>query len=125
MIVYIKSSDMERRLFLKPEFYGKWVLKEKVAIKDIKIDRSLFAWDNPVYPEQVEFLVTNFNREFWSPVIVNPEIYLLDGQHRLEVARRFGLKYIDIVIEQDEEVILKRMQTHHQERIHETSNFVL
>lgn len=125
MIVYIKSSDTERRLFLKPEFYGKWVLKEKVPIKDVKIDRSLFAWDNPVYPEQVDFLVENFNQEFWTPIIVNPEIYLLDGQHRLEVAKRLGLKYIDILIEQDEEVILKRMNTHHQEKSHEISDFIL
>ena len=106
---YIASSESERRLYLNPQFYGKWVLREKVSIENIKIDRSLFAWNNPVYPEQVKFLLENFNQEFWSPILVNQNLYLLDGQHRLEVAKQLELKYIDIIIEQDEEIIIERM----------------
>ncbi len=106
---YIASSEAERNLYLKPQFHGKWILREKVPVGNIHIDRSLFDWNNPIYPEQVEFLTQNFDQEFWAPVLVNPEFFLLDGQHRLEVAKQFGLEYIDVVIEQDEDKIKRSM----------------
>jgi ParB-like chromosome segregation protein Spo0J len=36
---------------------------------------------------------------FWTPITLDEEGYLLDGQHRLEAAKRMGLKYIDVVIQ--------------------------
>lgn len=117
---YIASSEAERSLYLKPQFHGKWILREKVPVESIQIDRSLFAWNNPIYPEQVNFLIDNFNQEFWSPILVNSNLFLLDGQHRLAVAKHFGLTHIDILIEQDEEMIKKRINTCKQERVYET-----
>jgi ParB-like chromosome segregation protein Spo0J len=38
----------------------------------------------------------------WIPITVNKELYLLDGQHRLEAAKRMKLKYIDVVIQNTE-----------------------
>ncbi len=74
---------------------------ERVPISSIAIDKKYFAWQNEVDPTQVDFIAENFDIDFWMPVIVNPEFYLLDGQHRLQVAEKLGLKYIDVVIDNE------------------------
>ena len=71
----------------------------KVPLSKIKIDKSLFSWQNEVDPSQVDFIVKNFDVDFWMPILVNSDYFLLDGQHRLQVAKRLGLKYIDVVID--------------------------
>jgi hypothetical protein len=76
---------------------------ERVPLSKIKIDKSLFAWQNNVDPSKVNFIIKNFDIDFWMPVTVNPDYYLLDGQHRLKVARKMGLKYIDVVIDNETE----------------------
>lgn len=76
---------------------------ERVPLEKIKIDKSLFSWQNEVDPVQVTFITENFDEDFWMPITVNPDYYLLDGQHRLQVARNLGLKYIDIVINGERE----------------------
>jgi hypothetical protein len=99
--IYIESPQFWKDMYLKPEFTGKWVSVNKVPISKIQIDRSLFAWNNPIYPSQVDDMATNFNRELWTPITVNPDYFLLDGQHRLTVAIHLGLRYIDVIIEHD------------------------
>jgi ParB-like chromosome segregation protein Spo0J len=32
------------------------------------------------------------------PILVNTDFFLLDGQHRLQVAKKLGLKYVDVAI---------------------------
>lgn len=71
---------------------------EKVPISKIKIDNRLFAWQNRVSPSRVDFIVENFDIDFWMPIIVNSDYYLLDGQHRLRVANKLKLKYVDAII---------------------------
>jgi hypothetical protein len=71
---------------------------EKVPLSKIKIDKSLFSFQNNVNPSFVDFIVENFDRDFWMPILVNADFFLLDGQHRLQVAKKLGLKYIDVAI---------------------------
>ena len=47
-------------------------------------------------------MVSNFEILGWIPITLDKEFYLLDGQHRLEVAKRLNLKYIDVVIQDTE-----------------------
>ena len=76
-----------------------WQSKDKVPIKKVKIDRKLFSFDNLVDKKAVFYMTANFSKDIWIPITVNKDYYLLDGQHRLEVAKAFGLSYIDVIIE--------------------------
>lgn len=93
---YIKSPQHWKDMFNKYPYFQS---KDKVPIKKIKIDKTLFSFDNSVDLESVSYMIDNFSEEVWMPITVNKDYYLLDGQHRLEVAKRFGLNYIDVVIE--------------------------
>lgn len=46
-----------------------------------------------------KYKVDNFEEEAWQPIHVNQDYYLLDGQHRLRLAFRTGMKYIDVIME--------------------------
>ena len=76
-----------------------FTLIERVPLSRISIDKSLFSWQNEVDSSRVEFIQANFNRDFWMPILVNRDYFLLDGQHRLEAAKRMGLQYIDVAID--------------------------
>lgn len=91
--------ELWRDTFKPPSF----TFVKKVPLNKIKIDKNLFAWQNEVDPSQVDFIAENFDPDFWMPVTVNSEYYLLDGQHRLQVARKMRLKYIDVVIDNETE----------------------
>ena len=92
--------DLWKDTFNKPPVL---VFVEKVPLSKIKIDKSLFSFQNEVDPQQVDFIANNFDIDFWMPIRVDPDYFLLDGQHRLQVARRLGLKYIDVVIDNERE----------------------
>ena len=47
-------------------------------------------------------MLMNFDRDARMPITINKNYYLLDGQHRLELARQMGLSFIDVVIEDSE-----------------------
>jgi len=79
-----------------------WVFEEKVAIDKIKIDKKLMTYDNPIYESTLFDIINCFDNIFWYPITVNMDYYLLDGQHRLEAARRMNLKFIDVVIQNTE-----------------------
>lgn len=91
-----------------------WTPEAKVPIEKIKIDRKRLAFDNPVATAQVSWMVANFDPEFWMPITVDKDYCLLDGQHRLAVARKLGLRYIDVVIEDGD--LLKAKEHPHQKR---------
>lgn len=98
---YIPALEFNWKLFTqfdKPY----WVPLRCVPLEEIKIDKSLMSFPNPVYEEMVETIIEHFDVWQWVPITLNAEHYLLDGQHRLEAARRLGLKFIDVVIQNDE-----------------------
>lgn len=76
-----------------------WTPALKFPIEKIKIDKSLFDYQNEVSQSDVLYMLMNFDRDAWVPITINKNYYLLDGQHRLEVARLMGLSFIDAVIE--------------------------
>lgn len=71
---------------------------KKFPISEIKIDKKLFDFQNEIDMNEVFQILLNFHREAWGPIILNKDNFLLDGQHRLEVARQMGLEYIDVII---------------------------
>lgn len=92
--------------------------KRKFLIKDIKIDSSKFSFKNKINELTIEKIINNFDFDFWEPILLSDDYYLLDGKHRLKVAQKLGLKYIDVII-QDKNTIY-RDQT-----IKKSSNFNL
>ena len=93
---YIKSSNSLKNVFAK---FNGFSFEYKISIKKIKVNRKLFAFDNSVNMEDVCYMLMNFDKFFWDPVTVNTDYYLLDGQHRLALAEKMGLRYIDVMIE--------------------------
>jgi hypothetical protein len=76
-----------------------WSSLDKVPISKIKIDSRFFSYPNKVDLSEVNYIVNNFSEDAWSPILINEEFYLLDGQHRLMVAKFMKLKYIDVIIQ--------------------------
>lgn len=95
---YIPTLELWRSMFLQPCFGGAWTLDERVPITEIKIDKSLFSFQNEVSESQVNSMVEEFNIDYWIPIMVNPKRFLLDGQHRLQTAHKLGLNYIDVIV---------------------------
>ncbi len=79
-----------------------WTPYKKFPIEKIKIDKRLFSYQNEVSKPDVFYMLVNFDREVWMPITLNKDYYLLDGQHRLEVARQMGLSFIDAIIQDTE-----------------------
>lgn len=95
---YIKSSNSLKNIYAK---FNGFSFEDKISIKKIKINRKLFTFDNAVNMDNVDYMFTNFDKYLWSPISVNKNYYLLDGQHRLALAKKLGLRYIDVMIEDE------------------------
>lgn len=76
----------------------------KVPLENIKIDKGLMSFSNPVYESNVQTILEHFNEWAWFPILINKDYFLLDGQHRIEVARRLNLRFIDAIIDNQEAV---------------------
>lgn len=98
---YIQSPNHWKEMYKRPEFNGKWTSVDCVPLSDIIIDKSLFSNPNDVDYEQVKFILNNFEKELWIPILVNLKYFLLDGQHRLQAARALGLEFIDVIVQDD------------------------
>ena len=53
---------------------------------------------NKVDKKEISYMLMNFNNEAWMPITLDNNYFLTDGQHRLELARQFGMEFIDVVI---------------------------
>ena len=93
--------ELWRDTYTNPQLSKAFTFVEKVPLSKIKIDKNLFSWQNKVSLSRVNFIVENFDIDFWMPILISPNYFLLDGQHRLQVARKLGLKYIDAVIDNE------------------------
>ncbi len=99
---YIPSPDYLKSMYSKPVFNGRWIVRTKIPLEKIKIDKSLFSFQNDVDLDVVEYMCKNFEVGAWYPVMVNKDFFLLDGQHRLAVAQKMKLQYIDVVVDNGE-----------------------
>jgi len=85
------------------EMYEQYVFyetKKKFPIQKIQV-KSL---RNGVDKNEVFYMLMNFNEEAWMPITLDKNNFLVDGQHRLELAKQLGLKFIDAVIYDEERV---------------------
>ncbi|HHT9116226.1 MAG: ParB N-terminal domain-containing protein, partial [Planctomycetes bacterium] len=74
-----------------------WIPIDKIRIRKIKIDKKFLP--NEVDDDEVTYMINNFDEEVWHAVMINEDYFLLDGQHRLRMAFRTGMKYIDVIME--------------------------
>lgn len=77
------------------EQYSFYETCKKLPIHEIKIK----PLRNKVDRNEVLYMLMNFDKDAWMPVTLDKEYFLLDGQHRVELAKQLGLEYIDVVIQ--------------------------
>lgn len=75
--------------------YPMYKVIEKFPIQKIKRKKLR----NDVNSKDVFYMLMNFNKDAWIPITLDQEYFLLDGQHRIELARQMGLSYIDVIIQ--------------------------
>lgn len=88
---YIPCEKHWKDMFAQHSMYK---VIEKFPLKMIrkkKLRNDLNAGD-------VLYMLLNFNQEAWMPITLDKDYFLTDGQHRLELARQFGMEFIDVVI---------------------------
>lgn len=112
---YIKSPQHWKDMYSHVAVNGEWKPVDRIPIKKIRVKKSLLSFPNEVDPAQVDDIVNNFSQEVWIPILVNQDFFLLDGQHRLAVAKKMRLKYIDVIVENRQ--LLKRSATMKQSRL--------
>ena len=97
-------------MFVKNFDKSFWKPIDKMEIDKIRIDKSLFSYNNEIMESTVLQIISNFDLLFWIPITLNKDYYLLDGQHRLEAAKRMNLKFIDVVV-QDTKLLESNIST--------------
>jgi uncharacterized protein (DUF1015 family) len=105
---YISSPKYLKDMYNNPSLNGMFKTVDKVRIQKIKIDKSLFDFQNEVDIGEIDYMVKHFHRGAWYPVMLNQNFYLIDGQHRIAAAKKLGLKYIDVTIQTDDFRIPKK-----------------
>lgn len=95
---YIPSNEHFKKYSIFKEHPDVFIPRDKVPIDKIKIAQKYFDFPNRVQKDEVDYIVNDFCLEGWEPIMINKDYFLTDGQHRLEAAKRMGLKYIDVII---------------------------
>lgn len=93
---YIPCKDCFKNYSIFKKHPTIFIPKDKVPIKDIKFSKK---YPNPLIKEEVGYIVDDFCIDGWEPIWINQNYFLTDGQHRLAAAKKIGLKYIDVIIE--------------------------
>ena len=107
---YIRSPYHWKEMWInasKRDSDWDWLPIDKVRIKKIKIDKKFLP--NEVNDDEVTYMINNFDEEVWHAVMINEDYFLLDGQHRLRLAFRTGMKYIDVIMEKRKDPDLYRV----------------
>jgi hypothetical protein len=90
---YIPCQKHWKNMFGEYPFFR---IVDKFPMQNIKKKKLR----NKINPADIAYMLTNFSKDAWMPVTLNQKYFLVDGQHRLELARQMGLAYIDVVIQQ-------------------------
>lgn len=75
--------------------YSMFRVVEKFPLRMIKKKKLR----NDLDTGAVLYMLVNFNRSAWMPIILDGKYFLLDGQHRLRLAEQMGLEYMDAVVQ--------------------------
>ena len=98
---YIQATEHWKetyRRFSEVDDLWDYIPIDKVPVKKIRIDKSLLDYPNDVNEDNVTYMINNFQNDVWDAIMVNDNFSVLDGQHRLRLAERTGLKYIDVIM---------------------------
>ena len=76
------------------KFHKKFPI-QKIRLKPLR---------NKIDTNNILYMLMNFSREAWMPITLDVDYFLTDGQHRLELARQFGMEFIDVVILDDKKL---------------------
>jgi hypothetical protein len=98
---YIPCDDCFKNYSIFKEHPTIFIPKDKVPIEDIKLSKK---YPNPLIEEEVGYIVDDFCIEGWEPIWIDQNNSLTDGQHRIAAAKRMGLKYVDVIIEDLDEL---------------------
>lgn len=91
---YIPAEKYWINMYKQYDFYK---VQTRLPISKIRLK----PLRNKVDKNEVLYMLMNFNREAWMPVTLDKNYFLTDGQHRLELARLFGMEFIDAVIDKN------------------------
>lgn len=109
---YIRSPYLWKEMWInasKRDSDWDWIPIDKVRIRKIKNDKKFLP--NEVDDDQISYMINNFDEEIWEPISINEDYCLLDGQHRLRLAFRTGMKYIDAIMEKRKDpAVCKRIK---------------
>lgn len=89
---YIPCQKHWKDMFTQYPFFR---VIEKFSISRIKRKKLRNSLDKG----EIFYMLMNFSKDAWMPVILDQKYFLLDGQHRIELARQMGLSHIDVVIQ--------------------------
>ena len=92
--MYLRLNNSNKKQYYTPHL--------KFPIEKIRVDISHYADKQEMFRADVFYMLVNFDRTVWEPVIINKSGLLLDGYHRVEAAKQMGLFFIDLVIEDTE-----------------------
>jgi hypothetical protein len=86
-----------------PQHVGKdYILIEKFPIEGIETGRDLSEQQNKIDYNRISEMWDSFDQKLWEPLLIDTEHHLLDGQHRIELAKMMRLRYIDVIIKNDD-----------------------
>lgn len=72
---------------------------EKFPIAKIKYDKENYP--NELKLSKIMYMYDNFYPFAFDPITIDENSELKDGQHRLELAKWFGWKFIDVFVEKN------------------------
>jgi len=98
---YIPCKSCYKDYSLFKRYPTIFIPKDKVPIKKIQFNKQ---YPNPFIEEDVNYIVNDFCIDGWEPIWINQNHFLIDGQHRLTAAKKMGLKYVDVIIEDLDEL---------------------
>lgn len=99
-VKYIPSLNLNS-IELCKNILESFIPRRKISIGSIKIDKTKFSFNNEIYQWTIDNIVKNFDIDFWDPIIISEDNFLLDWQHRLKACKILKIKYIDVIIEKN------------------------
>lgn len=98
MRTYIPCKKHWKEMFEKYDFFN---VVDKFPISKIRRKKLI----NGINKDDVCYMLLNFDKNAWMPITLNKNNFLIDGQHRLELARQMELEYIDVIVQTENLII--------------------